>query len=267
MLARRLAFASLLSLSATTAGAVSLIPLTDNPGGQSPETSAQQLWQWANSFDRVVDGGDPINDETGAFQNKKQTYPVHMLGWSWPGSVVDRSFWTYAGKPFVIPLIGYSCVGGLETAPEPASIPCEGADEQVARDFLDSVDWLTLRINGETLIEADGLDSVSALRPQLYVESGLYPVDVAPNSTLTALFGVDVLPPGIYPSSYQYSFLAFFDLPAGRHTIEFGGGNAERILGTYNIRVAEIPLPAGLPLLAAGLGALGLAGRWRRVSA
>ncbi len=62
MLARRLAFASLLSLSATTAGAVSLIPLTDNPGGQSPATSAEDWTKWLYSFNSVTDGGDPVSD-------------------------------------------------------------------------------------------------------------------------------------------------------------------------------------------------------------
>jgi MYXO-CTERM domain-containing protein len=49
-----------LAMNGAAGTTFNLVPLAQNPGGQSPETSAEQWLRWAFSFDRAVDGGDPL---------------------------------------------------------------------------------------------------------------------------------------------------------------------------------------------------------------
>jgi hypothetical protein len=47
-------------------------------------------------------------------------------------------------------------------------------------------------------------------------------------------------------------------------TISFQGSSGSAYIGLDNVSVAAVPLPATLPLLAGGVGALGVFGRWRK---
>jgi hypothetical protein len=170
------------ALAATSAGAVSLVPLSDNPGGQSPEASGEQWSKWSFSFDRVVDGGDPINDTTGEFQNQKQTYPVFLLGDTSGGSA-ERSFTIPAGKVLMIPLINTGCFGGNESAPDPAiGSPCNQGNIDYSVAFLDSVDTLFLKIDGKDFINAGSASEVDAIDSLFRIETDMFPAEIAPNS-------------------------------------------------------------------------------------
>jgi hypothetical protein len=258
MLTRSVACVCLLALAATSAGAVSLMPLSENPGGQSPEASAEQWWQWVFDFD-LEDGGDPINDATGAFQNLNQTYPVYMLGGTF-GGPAERAFTAKAGKVFMVPLLNQLCLGDLES---PCGAPNPNQDD--ARESLDNADQLFLRINGTPVINAMTSTEVDAADSTLRIQTDLFAVNLAENSYLAALFGIT---PGLYPSSFNYGFYAFVKLGTGTHVLEYGGGT-----GGFNtsvkatITLAPVPLPAALPLLAMGFGALCLAARRKSAAA
>jgi hypothetical protein len=245
------------ALAATSAGAVSLIPLTDNPGGQTPEASAEQWSRWSFSFDQVADGGDPITDDTGKFQNMKQEYPVFLLGGT-PGGSVVRTFTAKAGKPFMIPMINGQCLGnelyGL----------CYNDPYSYLRN--DTVNRLFLTINGVTFVDANSEAEVDAIESAYRIDTDVfYDVYLAPNNWTG-------LPEEVFLEGYNSGFYAFANLPVGIHTLVFGGGYDNETFGTFfnsvtaTITVAPVPLPAALPLLAAGLGALGFAARRRTPS-
>ena len=88
-----------LSTQAGFAATLQLVPLTDHPGGQLASEFARQAAQWVMSFHNVTDGGDPVTDDTGAFQNLKQTFPVFHLGGTL-GTAIERTFTARAGRPF-----------------------------------------------------------------------------------------------------------------------------------------------------------------------
>jgi hypothetical protein len=260
MFRRSVALACILTLSATSAGAVSLIPIGDDPGGQSAAASAANWLQWVSSFDRIADGGDPLTDDTGASQNKKQTFPVQMLGGSVVGDV-ERSFTVRADRPLMIPLAIDACVGGLASAPFPGNVPCEGGDQAFARDRQDNVDRLFLKIDGDVLLDLATTDEVDTVESAFRIESDLFAVDLAPNNVFDVFFDA---PPGIYPSSFSYGFFAFTALGLGQHVVEYGGGTGGASFVTATIEV--VPIPATLPLLVAGFGGLVLAARKRRTA-
>jgi hypothetical protein len=258
------------TLASTGAGAVSLIPLSENPGGQSPAVSAEQWLKWASSFDTIVDGGDPISDTTGSMQTLKQTYPVFLLGGTFGGEAT-RSLTAPAGSIFMVPLLNVFCTGGNPDAPPGFVAPCDEAVAAVVRTELDDVQQLFLRIDGKTIYDADTIDEVDLIEAALRIESGIFSLELAPNSFWNS--PELTLPAGTYDSNFIHGFFAFVKLGSGVHTIEYGGGFDSDILGNFSnsivatITLAPIPLPAALPLLTAGVGALGLAARRRRVPA
>jgi hypothetical protein len=265
------------TLAATGAGAVSLIPLAENPGGQSPEASAEQWSKWSFSFDRVADGGDPINDTTGEFQNQKQTYPVFLLGGT-SGFSAERSFTIPAGKVVMIPLFNTGCFGGNESAPDPAiGSPCNQANIDYSLAFLDAVDTLFLRIDGKDFVNATSASEVDAIDPLFRIGTDIFPAEIAPNSWVTVFIAPEQVPGGLWTTVDNYGFYAFAKLGRGTHVLEYGGGHPGfdspfGSIGAFfnstnaTITVAPVPLPAALPLLAAGLGALGFAARQRSQS-
>jgi hypothetical protein len=238
----------------TVGNAATLIPLRDKPGGQAAATSVEQWTAWSFAFDNIADGGNPITDETGAFQNRKQTYPVYHLGGATRDGV-RRTFRALAGRPFVIPLINVVCTGGTAWSPS-----CAGENEATVKGWMDSVDRLFLKVDGKTFLNAKNARAVDSIEKRHRIDTGIFSVDVAPNSWSGDLAGE-------YTESFNYGFYAFADLPVGRHTVEFGGAIGD--LGFSNsvkatVTVAPVPLPAGLPLIAAGVAALGLVSRRRR---
>jgi hypothetical protein len=181
-----------------------------------------------------------------------------MLGGTF-GGPAERSFTAKAGKVFMVPLLNQICLGDLES-------PCEdpNPNQQEARQQLDDADSLFLRIDGKTVFDATTADAVDAIDGDLRIETDLFTLELGDNSYLAALFD---LPSGSYPSSFNYGFYAFVKLGNGTHVLEYGGstqGFSTSVKAT--ITVAPIPLPAALPLLAAGLGALGIAARRRSPS-
>jgi hypothetical protein len=130
----------------------------------------------------TVDGGDPISDESGEFQTLRQIYPVQMVGGA-QAEGVERSFATRPSGPFVIPLWNANCVG------DPAAVfgTCAGADYELDRERVLNTDRLLLRVNGATVVDAVGQEAVEPFISQFLVDSGIFAVDVAPNSLVHAL--------------------------------------------------------------------------------
>jgi hypothetical protein len=239
-----------LFVMASGGNADTLIPLSDNPGGQSSETSVEQWTRWSFSFDNIADGGNPITDTTGEFQNKKQTYPVYMFGGT-AGAVVTRTFTALAGKPFMIPLINSGCLGNEEFG------LCE--DDRSSYETMDSVNRLFLRIDGNILVDARSAEEVDQLESRFRVDGPVFrDLVLAPNNWAG-------IPGGVYDEAYNTGFYAFALLDPGEHTIEYGGATPDFSNGlTAKVRVAPIPLPASLPLIAVGFLGLGLVARRRR---
>jgi hypothetical protein len=254
-----------LFVMASGGNATSLIPLSDNPGGQSPEMSAEQWLQWLSSYDTAVVGGDPITDPTGEFQAVNQIYPVTMLGGTFGGDAT-RAFNLPARSIVMMPLINSFCTGGNPAASGGLETPCTDSDLEGSKAYLDTVDRLFLRINGNTIFDADTLDEVDAIDAALRIETDFFSAELAPNSFWTG-FGLDA-PAGTYPSNYNVGFYAFALLDEGVNTLEFGGGNGDFVTSVAaRVRVAPIPLPAALPLLVAGIAGLGLKAQRRRKTA
>jgi hypothetical protein len=84
---------------------------------------------------------------------------------------------------------------------------------------------------------------------------------------VTVFYGAENVPGGLWETVDNYGFYAFAKLGRGTHVMEYGGGTPGFFNSiTATITVAPVPLPAALPLLAAGLGALGFAARRRSPS-
>ena len=240
-----------LCLSGQTAGAAALIPPGDNPGGQSAATSVQQWTKWAYSFDNDVDGGNPITDNTGEFQNKKQTFPLFYFG----GAVeegVARSFSLQHGKPLAIPLINITCV---------SSDGFDCTDPSIV-DLIDtlmaSVDHLFLSVDGMVIVNANTADEVDMIEDQFLLSSGFFDLPVAPNN-----WGGE--PEGIWPDSFNTGYYAFVsELPPGEHQIIYRGGISEEFSVGVDATVTVVPEPPTLLILLGGLASLGLVARSRR---
>ena len=236
------------------ANAASLIPPGANPGGQSASISVMQWMEWTFAFDNAVDGGNPISDGTGAFQNLKQTYPVFMMGGATETGVM-RSFSMAAGKPLAIPLFTVSCVSsdGFDCS--------DSSVTDFVDDWLDSADQLHLEIDGTVLVDANTAGEVDAIEDQLRVASDFFHIDVAANNWAGE-------PKGTWPNSYTDGYFAFVEgLPIGEHNLSFGGGAPGDPEGFYvgvEANVVVTPVPTALPLLLGGLAALGLVARSRR---
>ncbi|MEL7026256.1 MAG: spondin domain-containing protein [Pseudomonadota bacterium] len=67
---------------------------------------------------------------------------------------------------------------------------------------------------------------------------------------------------GVVALAGNVDFLFGTDIPTGGSIGSVPGSRT--LLATINVDLAPIPLPAGAPLLLVGLGALGLAKRWRK---
>ena len=248
----------LLALIWTGAGAGTLVPLVDNPGGQSASTSAKQWAQWALSFNRVTDGGDPLNDKTGKFQNKKQTFPVfHLGGGFFLNPEPTRTFTARAGKPFMVPLLNNFCVGG-----SPTLSTCKGQNEVEALDFLDDARKLFLSIDGKTMVNANSKNAVDKIESKLFVDSGIFSVDIAPNNLFTPF--TKLVTEGTYSELFNKGFFVFANLPIGQHSVVFGGASQD-LSTIVTAKINVVPLPPPLLLLAAGLLGLGLAARKKPV--
>jgi hypothetical protein len=244
------AAAAFLCLSGQTAGAAVLIPPGDNPGGQSAATSVQQWTEWAYSFDNIVDGGNPITDNTGEFQNKKQTFPLFYFGGT-GGGEVTRSFSLQQGKPLAIPLINVICVNNDGSCTDQGTI-----------DFVDtlmaSVDHLFLSVDGVDLVNANTADEVNMIKDQFLITSGFFDLPVAPNSWSGA-------PEGIWPDSFNTGYYAFVaELPLGEHRIIYRGGISEVFSVGVDATVTVVPEPPTLLILLGGLASLGLVAQSRR---
>jgi hypothetical protein len=248
-----------LSMHGAAATTFNLVPLAQNPGGQAPETSAEQWLRWVFSFDHAADGGDPIADPTGGMQGKHQVFPVHMLGGTFGGGV-ERSFTARGGKILMIPFVNSFCVGGLATPPNDASVPCGAADVDFARTNQDSVDRLFLKIDGQVLVDADTAAEVDAIESAYRLETGIFPIELADNNLFTPGFNV---PGGLYPTALNFGMFAFAKLGNGSHEVEYAGG-FPGFSTSVKAEINVVPLPASLTLLTGGLTALGLfAGRRR----
>ena len=229
-----------LFLSSQTFAAAELIPIGDNPGGQTASLSVQQWAEWASSFDRVVDGGDPISDDTGEFQNKKQTYPLFFLGGA-ASEGFTRSFTAQAGKPLAIPFFNITCAStsGFDCT-DPGVV-------EFVEGFLDDADSLFLSLDGTVLVDASTAEEVDLIEDQFRVVSDLFDLTIAPNNWLSE-------PEGVWPNSFSAGFYAFVaELPLGEHEIIFGGSTSG-FANSVEATITVVPAPATLFFLLGGLG-------------
>ena len=206
---------------------------------------------WGLSFDNNVDGGDPINDMTGEFQNEKQNFPVFMLGGA-TTTGVERAFLARPEKPFLIPLITTSCVSSN-------GFDCNdpGVVEFVDQ-LLDNVNSLFLTVDGTLLISANTVDEVDQIEAEFRYRTPNFDVEVAPNNWAGESAG-------IWPNSYQAGYFAFIDLPVGEHRISFGGSRtgSDPFSNSVDATITVVPIPAALPLFAGALAGLGVVA-WRK---
>ncbi len=236
------------------AAAASLIPLADDPGGQSAVTSARQWTQWTLLFDQVVDGGDPISDATGEFQSQKQIYPLTFLGGA-QGDGVTRAFTVPSGKPIFLPMLNVVC-----TSPFP-DFSCSGDAQDLVRGWIDDADSLKLTVDGVDLIRAESGAEVDDVAAGSRVFSGIFTVESVNNNWLGD-------PAGVYDNSFVDGYFAALKLPVGVHTVSYGGGIGSLEFSNSveaTIVVAPIPAPVPAALLMSGLLALaGFRGGARR---
>jgi hypothetical protein len=194
-------------------------------------------------------------------QPLNQNYPVFLLGGTFGGEAA-RSFSAPSGSIFMLPFTNIFCTGDMPDSPPPWT-PCTEADKAGSIAALDETDRLFLNIDGTSYVDATTVEEVASIRDEFWIQTGIFPAEMAENNFWDAL-GYDA-PPGTYATNYNVGFYAFAKLGSGTHTLQWGGGRADFTnMITATITIEPVPLPAGLPLLAAGLGALGLAGRWRR---
>lgn len=69
---------------------------------------------------------------------------------------------------------------------------------------------------------------------------------------------------GNNPNNNLYTFLDFNDVSGDRFVVDFNGKSGA--IGEFHAEVAPIPVPASLPLLLAGFGALGYVARRKKAS-
>ena len=185
LVAIMIGFSTRVGLAAT----FDLIPRGQNPGGQPVSQSVKQLTQWGFSFNNITDGGNPVTDDTGAFQNRKQTFPVFHLG----GTVskgIKRTFSAPSDKAFAIPIFGGSCLGNDAVG------TCIGDD--TINDYVDNTKRLFLSIDGQVIINAKGRHAVDRFELKYRVNTGIFGVDLAPNNWVEEVNNYP--PPGCPPS-------------------------------------------------------------------
>jgi hypothetical protein len=254
--ASRALFGAALAAAVTWAGPVAaspmveLIPPGDDPGGQSAALSVQQWTEWAYSFDSVVDGGNPINDQTGQFQNQKQTFPVFLFGGNASSGIVSRTFKMPIGVTALIPIVNIACVSsdGFDCT-DPGIL-------DFVETALDNTDLLFLSINGEVLVDANTAGAVDAIEDQFRITTDFFDLPVAPNNWAGE-------PAGVWPNSFNSGYYAFVELPPGEHTIVHEGSLPDFDFTSGVAATVFVPEPATLLLFLGGVAGLALTTRRR----
>jgi hypothetical protein len=165
------------------------------------QASADQ-WKWILSFSTP---NDPISDTTGAFANLKNDGPIYFLAGDSGGSV-NRTFDVPAGRPILVPLANAE----LSTLEGAGNTPQQVRD--AVKQLADNIDSLHATIDGVAL-PTDVLFGHREVSPVFHFVS-------APNNPIGDPAGDS----GIAVADGYWLLLA--PLPAGTHTINFGGGFA-----------------------------------------
>jgi hypothetical protein len=144
-----------------------------------------------------------------------------FLGASFGTQPVTRSISVPLGTAFFFPLVNFEEDSFF--APE---LSVEQMKQEIS-DFTDGVTDLYLSVDGVT---------VSGLT-ELRAASGPFSVDLPASDDIYSFYGATDVPDSV-DVMVSDGYWAFIEpLPAGQHTIVFGGTDIEVIRATYNISV------------------------------
>jgi hypothetical protein len=99
-------------------------------------------------------------------------------------------------------------------------------------------DNLLLRVEGETFVDARSQGEVAAVRDSFFVDTGIFPIEVAENNFFNRFVEVEG---GFWPEAYNVGYYIALSLPVGRYTVEFGGGYADEFSNSVTARIEVVP--------------------------
>jgi hypothetical protein len=171
-----------------------LLPASVPVAGASQDDWSRQWWEWAGSFDRAE---SPVADRSGARCGSRQAGAVWFLAGTYGTQRTIRTCHVPRGKYLFFPLINYVVARGPG-----GNSSCEHVKATAAR-MTEGASALVLEVDG---VRYAGLEK-HRLAPAGCFDLG---------SRTPERFR-------IYPAAANGYYVMLKPLPAGRHTLNFGG--------------------------------------------